>query len=633
MKKKIAVFTTGWGSEILYLFLSGMQRELSGEDADIFLFLSYATYSDSPSNRKGEMNIYNLPDLHDFDGVVIFASSLDYKDRIDNIVARSNDAGIPIVIQGARKEGISFVGSENYTAVKDLCAHVMNEHGARSLIFFAGTRDSYDSQIRLKAVEDYLKEHNCEECLKEVVYTNWENAAVTRHIDKMVEEGQEIPDVFICANDGLAMESCISLERNGYKVPDDVLVTGFDFINDSQVFDPAIASVDQRFDEMGAASVRLLRKQAQGAPKDISEMIPCRFVPGESCNCFSYRDSDKVRRKMGRDAFSKRSLTTYFNRKLDIIDSAILSCLTYLELKESLKNLFTKDHVHEGDSFHLLMEPNFGLSIYDSNIKMNTDRYSKNMEVIFSIEDGKISNESRFESRRLFPGYDPNESNHLYIFLPLHEEDSTYGYLVFRDCIELLTNHFLRNYYTRMNLALDKFRHALTLDHINKRLLDLMGRDPLTNVNNRMAYEDKEKFLQSRIDSESETKFGLAMFDVNNLKMINDSEGHEAGDDYLIRSCQLICNIFKHSPVYRIGGDEFVAVLTGQDYEDREAHLKTINERMSQYSDTLPLPSDYVSIACGIAVFEKDTDTSVTDVMKRADEEMYKDKASKKTRH
>ena len=633
MKKKIAVFTTGWGSEILYLFLSGMQRELSGEGADIFLFLSYATYSDSPSNRQGEMNIYNLPDLQDFDGVVIFASSLDYKDRIDNIVARSNDAGIPIVIQGARKEGISFVGSENYTTVKDLCAHVMNEHGARSLIFFAGTRDSYDSQIRLKAVEDYLKENNCEECLKEVVYTNWENAAVTRHIDKMVKEGQEIPDVFICANDGLAMESCISLERNGYKVPDDVLVTGFDFINDSQVFDPAIASVDQRFDEMGAASVRLLRKQAQGAPRDISEMIPCRFVPGESCNCFSYRDSDKVRRKMGRDAFSKRSLTTYFNRKLDIIDSAILSCLTYLELKESLKNLFTKDHVHEGDSFHLLMEPNFGLSIYDSNIKMNTDRYSKNMEVIFSMEDGKISNESRFESRRLFPGYDPNGSNHLYIFLPLHEEDSTYGYLVFRDCIELLTNHFLRNYYTRMNLALDKFRHALTLDHINKRLLDLMGRDPLTNVNNRMAYEDKEKFLQSQINSESDAKFGLAMFDVNNLKMINDSEGHEAGDDYLIRSCQLICNIFKHSPVYRIGGDEFVAVLTGQDYEDREVHLKTINERMSQYSDTLPLPSDYVSIACGIAVFEKDTDTSVTDVMKRADEEMYKDKASKKTRH
>ena len=83
--------------------------------------------------------------------------------------------------------------------------------------------------------------------------------------------------------------------------------------------------------------------------------------------------------------------------------------------------------------------------------------------------------------------------------------------------------------------------------------------------------------------------------------------------------------------MYRIGGDEFVAVLTGEDYENREALMTRINEQMSPYSETLPLPSDYVSIACGISSFDASRDSSASDVAKRADEEMYRDKAAKKS--
>ena len=109
--------------------------------------------------------------------------------------------------------------------------------------------------------------------------------------------------------------------------------------------------------------------------------------------------------------------------------------------------------------------------------------------------------------------------------------------------MEKVENHFLQTYQSRMGLVFDKFRHALSLDLINKRLLDLMRRDPLTNVSNRMAYEDKEKYLQSQINSCAETAFAIAMFDVNNLKLINDTYGHDAGDGYLIRACSTENNI------------------------------------------------------------------------------------------
>lgn len=630
MKKKIAVFTTGWCGEILSQFLTGLQKTFADKQVDLFLFTCYPTYIDTAANKRGEMNIFALPDLHDFDGTVIFGSGLNFQDKVDNIIKRSKDAGIPVILQGTRKEGISYVGSDNYQAALDMTGHLLNEHNVHSIIFFAGTEDSLDSELRLKAVKDYLAEAGRSDELKDVHYTKWENAAVTRKIDEMCGNGESMPDAFICANDGLAMECTMSLNRHGYDVPGDVLVTGFDFLDDSQIFSPSIASVDQCFTEMGAAAGRLWLEISGGAEPGSFEIVPGKFIPGESCNCFEFRNSDGIRRRVGREAFYKRAMTTYFNRKLNLIDSTILSCLTYQDFKRNLHRLLTENHDYEGDSFHVLLEPNFGLSIYDPNIRLNTDGYSRNVEVLYSSEDGIAYEKELFPSRDLIPGYKDDSENHLYVFLPLHEADEAYGYIIFRDCMEKVENHFLQTYQSRMGLVFDKFRHALSLDLINKRLLDLMRRDPLTNVSNRMAYEDKEKYLQSQINSSAETAFAIAMFDVNNLKLINDTYGHDAGDGYLIRACHLICKIFKHSPVYRVGGDEFIAVLTGSDYEDQDRLREDLNHHMSPYSKELPLPSDYVSIACGISSYIPDKDLSVQDVVKRADEEMYQIKTAMK---
>ena len=630
MKKKIAVFTTGWCGEILSQFLSGMMGALNDENADIFLFICYPTYLDSDAVKQGEMNIFNLPDLHDFDGAVIFGSGLDFPDRKQQLIDRCNEAGIPLVMQGGRHENVGFVGSDGYQATITLCEHLRKEHGVRRIVFFAGTKDSHDSNQRLKAVQDYLRENNCEEDLVEVYYTNWENAVVTKHINEMSDEGRPLPDAFICANDGLAMETCLSLTNVGVEVPGDVLVTGYDYLDESKAFDPSIASVDQCFSEMGEACVELLKELAEGADKGSSKIINCKFIPGESCGCYEFRNSDKLRRRLGREAVANRAKTTYFNRKLDMIDSTVLACGSYQDFKDKLNNLLTENHTYEGDSFHVLLEPNFGLSIYDSSVKLNTDKYSRKVEVLYSTENGVHFDGDSIDSRELIPGYKDDGENHMYAFLPLHEADAAYGYIVFRDCLESIPNRFLHIYENRMSLVIDKFSHAVTLDLMNKRLLDIMRRDPLTKVSNRMAFEDKEKHLQSLINSDEDLKFAVVMFDVNNLKLINDTEGHEAGDEYLIRSCHLICNVFKHSPVFRMGGDEFVAVLSGEDYDMRDELLAKFNEQLSPYSDTMPLPPDYVSVACGMSVYDPQTDSTVTDVNKRADDEMYRDKAAKK---
>ncbi|SFG62165.1 GGDEF domain-containing protein [Oribacterium sp. WCC10] len=90
--------------------------------------------------------------------------------------------------------------------------------------------------------------------------------------------------------------------------------------------------------------------------------------------------------------------------------------------------------------------------------------------------------------------------------------------------------------------------------------------DPLTGVKNKHAYIDAEAKLNSLIEENESPDFAIIVFDLNGLKTINDTLGHQAGDQFIKDGCSLICDYFKHSPVYRIGGDEFVAIAQDHDY-------------------------------------------------------------------
>ncbi len=156
----------------------------------------------------------------------------------------------------------------------------------------------------------------------------------------------------------------------------------------------------------------------------------------------------------------------------------------------------------------------------------------------------------------------------------------------------------------------------------------LAYQDSLTRVKNKAAYLKKVEELQAQIDAKR-AEFALAMYDLNNLKGINDTYGHDAGDRYIIGACSTICQIFKHSPVFRIGGDEFVAVLQGYDYEHRAelfaglaAYFKTCARHANRE------PWECYSAAGGMAEYAEGD--SFEQVFQRADEQMYRNKRAMK---
>ena len=153
-------------------------------------------------------------------------------------------------------------------------------------------------------------------------------------------------------------------------------------------------------------------------------------------------------------------------------------------------------------------------------------------------------------------------------------------------------------------------------------------RDGLTGIKNKTAYGEFEAKLNKQIQSGENVKFAIALCDVNGLKTVNDTLGHIAGDEYIRSASRLVCQTFAHSPVFRIGGDEFVAILRGSDFENRERLEKKFTEAVKENVD-----QHKVVVACGISVFDKEHDKDVSSVFERADALMYKNKMRMKNEH
>jgi diguanylate cyclase (GGDEF)-like protein len=164
--------------------------------------------------------------------------------------------------------------------------------------------------------------------------------------------------------------------------------------------------------------------------------------------------------------------------------------------------------------------------------------------------------------------------------------------------------------------------------HISQHMKQMQGlafQDSLTGVRNKMAYDNYLLELEERIKNNDVTSYGIVILDTNNLKEINDTYGHENGNAYLVNSCKLICQIFSHSPVFRIGGDEFLVILIGKDLENHHELLVQFKESMDMTKNA-SFPWKQISIACGIGIADYAKATTIAETFNKADKNMYKNK-------
>ena len=151
--------------------------------------------------------------------------------------------------------------------------------------------------------------------------------------------------------------------------------------------------------------------------------------------------------------------------------------------------------------------------------------------------------------------------------------------------------------------------------------------DSLTRVKNKHAYRQWEQRIDAEIEAGDCAPFAVVVCDINDLKLINDRIGHKAGDDCIRRVSKSICDVFSHSPVFRYGGDEFVVLLRGEDYNNRLALLSQIDRESANAQEN---GGDV--IAAGMAEYDSARHNTMLRVFELADSRMYARKQALKQR-
>lgn len=177
------------------------------------------------------------------------------------------------------------------------------------------------------------------------------------------------------------------------------------------------------------------------------------------------------------------------------------------------------------------------------------------------------------------------------------------------------------------------------VDRLNKTMKDLVNtqqradtmselatRDSLTGIRNKTAFAAYIQELQDRIDKREQVDFGIGVFDCDNLKGINDHYGHEKGDEYLKAASKMISTVFKNSPVFRVGGDEFTVVLLDEDFQNRSDLIDRFYRESDKINSSVEKEWERIHVASGIAVFEPLINETVADTIRRADRIMYANK-------
>lgn len=220
---------------------------------------------------------------------------------------------------------------------------------------------------------------------------------------------------------------------------------------------------------------------------------------------------------------------------------------------------------------------------------------------ITGIEE-HIPGMEEFLNRSLFNIYDGNVKSSFIVTL-------FFGFSI----AMLISNFFI--------MKRREYEHEIELGKARR----IANTDPLTGVKSKHAYLEYESVQDGLIEAGELKSVAVAVCDVNNLKYVNDNIGHKAGDAHICAAVKIICNVFAHSPVFRIGGDEFVVVLKDRDYENRAkilAEITAISEKNNKEGK--------VVIAVGIADFDPSTDKSLLSVFEKADSKMYERKRTLK---
>ena len=629
--RNIAVLMTAVDSDAQADILRGVESYAKEQGCNIAAFVWSTGAFEKEKHNLGEVNIVNLPDLKLFDGVIVVGNALhiDYNRRL--IEELLEELTCPVVCIGCKIKNFHSVQTDTYTAMREIVEHFVLEHKVTDIHFVKGVEGSIEAMARYKAFEDVMTENGIPILPQRVSQGDFYVTGAVKAAEEIMNCVLPFPKAIVCANDITAITICNILMENGYRIPEDVMISGYDYSIEAQNYLPQITTVRMRVHEMGMVACETLLSLMAGkeVPEDI--FLPDEVVLGQSCGCDNGVNGYTEKKENGphSEEIAKRKMI----HQLISLEKNYIECENILDWFEVVREFIAKsDDISE---FHCCVNEGFVDKYFEMDAIEQEEMtsfqrvsYSEMIHPVISYKDGLFQEKKAFESKYAMDDlFKDTDRAKLYVFSPLHYLDRTFGYVVFADSDFTIGNQLFISWLISMGSAIEIIRRQSMLQNAMRRLEDMYVRDSLTGVYNRFGLdrsfaEIRQKSMMSRI------KMQLSFVDLDNLKGINDKYGHEMGDEIIATAAKILQEETEKCHVARYGGDEFIVIGTAHDKSEVEEYWSRVEQRILEYNRKND--SSLLSLSYGYDVFAIEPKTTLEDCILTVDKKMYKNKQKKK---
>ena len=610
MKRKIIMLCSVWHEDYMSGLLRGIKKSVDENDVELHVFVSYDTAGDSTFQKK-EQEIFDLPDLEDYDGILIACNSVGNKPFMERVIAEGKRLGKQILSIEQRFEGVTLAGVDNYREFYRMVEHMITVHDCKVMNYLGGPITNEENQERFRAFCDCMERYHLTVEEDRVDHYKFLTEDGRRAYNKWKEKGLHLPDAVICANDNMAIGYCNAAMEDGYSVPEDFRISGFDNFDEGQLYMVSLSSVNRNWERLGYDSLDKLVKfieQKEPAEDVCSEG---KLALNESCGCsLGKRD---VKDDLSR-VYREKKYIEMMGLNQRMCRMQLCRCRTLKEMQEQLK--WCLDTISIYDVAFCLNS-----SLFEEEMAGDKQGYDHLMHVCTRAFEAEMDRKRTLDPSELFA----EESGQIYIYSSVYFGRDTYGYAVAPYQDNYMKNDRYRSFKEMVAIALESIRQREELSRMNVKLQQLYVQDPMTGLYNRFGYMNQaEKYLQSH-----ENKIYLIYVDVDNLKTINDSYGHAVGDLAIRGVAQAIKNVFGNDGVcVRMGGDEFLVMDGSRDEAEVKAKEQAVLEYLEDYSKRISLP--FVLRASMGYISSAGSNESLEMLVKQADNKMYEVKQKRK---
>jgi len=617
--KKVALFSDGWKRLITYAWVDGMMKFISESDEKISLYQynSHGNWSHDELHNQGEYNIYTLPDLSAFDGIIMDCTNISDKNVFDKLVEMIRKSQKPVVSIGNHIEGFYYAGIDNKKPIADMMEHLYHRHHCRTFIFAGGPRDNYENELRALSYQESLDRLGLSRNDNPVWYGDYDFSTGIRYFEQYIAgfEGKTVtfPDAFVCANDNIAAGFCYKAQQYGYEIPKDFRITGFDNLDKAIYFDPQITTVSHMRENIGNRTMEILADVWAGKEVPMNHFMPSNCVFSESCGCpnsglLDYRQYAKNQVICEVDRLEREELLTKF-------ESDIIKCEDYDAFSCQIADYFMS---LECDGYAIILDKRLYEGAAES--VFSADGYAwEYLTVAYAANDKQLLNIK--EPKELLAFYEEQGGGSAYMFSPIHFRERCVGFSILKNGRFLYDNPYFYDIHSTITKTLENLYKKRQLEIANKKMREIYNRDQLTGLYNRIAYTEMIE-PEYRRHCKSGRRCVINFVDADNFKHINDTYGHERGDMILKKIAQvLVNNCKKEGYVYRYGGDEFIAFFPMDEQSEAKLFKKSVVEE---------LENNDIHVSIGVIVTDPASNKTFDDYMRAADEEMYRVKAARK---